>query len=71
VRAWIASTQLATLSGAAARIDHRYGVVSKNEADVGDRIFIRRRGILMHPVVHKDSCSNLDDARLCSFAAAR
>ena len=53
--------QLATLSSAAARIDHRHRVVSENEADIGDRIVIRRRGLFMHPVVHKDPCSDFSD----------
>ena len=63
--------QLATLSSAAARIDHRHRVVSENEADVGDRIVIRRRGPFMRSVVHKDPGGNFDDRQPSGFAASR
>jgi hypothetical protein len=63
--------QLATLSSAAARIYHRHGVVSENEADIGNRIAIRRRGLFMHPVVHKDPRGDFDDRQPSGFAASR
>ena len=61
--------QLATLPSAAARIDHRHGVVSDNEADIGNCVIIRRSGLLMHPVVDKDPRGDFADRQPSSFAA--
>src|SRR6516165_3862883 len=51
--------QFVSLFGTPARIDHRYSVVSDNEADIGDLICICWRGLGVNTVVHKDPRGDL------------
>ena len=47
--------QRASLREAAAGVDDRHGLIADDEADIGDRVLVRGRRLLVHSVVDKDA----------------
>ena len=63
--------QRAALLEAAAGIDDRYRSGPDDEADIGDRVVVRRRSLLMHSVMHKDPGGNLRYRQRRGFGVGR
>jgi hypothetical protein len=64
-------SQRASFREAAAGIDDRDGLIADDEADIGDRVLVRGRRLLVHSVVDKDAGRDFRHRQRGGFRATR